>query len=107
MADAPGDKEKYVLFEFLDRTTVTFRRSDMEYPDIRRQFLDVLLYFLEVEMTEAELARTLVRVPEDWGDYLELRASRPTAALLKAEREPGANSGKNPVITSIVTTPVQ
>jgi len=107
-----AEQQHYVLFEFLDAVTVTFRRSDMEYPDIRRQFLELLRYFLGVEMTAEEWWYTLARAPDDWGDFLGFSAGegengRATATLFKAEREPGVNSGENGLITSIASTAKQ
>jgi hypothetical protein len=103
---ANGLDDKYVLFELLDPETVTLRRSDMDYPDIRRQFLVLLSSFLGVEMTVNEWTLLLGRIPEEWGEYLGFRAAHrgsgmATATIFKAAREPGVNSGENPVITSI------
>src|SRR5580698_3484276 len=61
---ASGLDDKYVLFEFLDAETVTLRRSDMDYPDIRRQFLVLLSSFLGVEMTADEWRSLLGRIFE-------------------------------------------
>src|SRR5580698_9440695 len=103
---ASGLDDKRVLFEFLDAETVTFRRSDMDYPDIRRQFLVLLSSFLGVEMTADEWRSLLGRIPEDWGEYLGFHVERQgtgtsKATLFKAAREPGVNSGENAVITHI------
>jgi len=97
-------KKERVLFEFLDKNAVTFRVSDMEYPEIRRQFRTLLLVFLGVNMSDAELFRALLGIPSDWGDFVGFeRPRRGTmrATLFRAEREPGVNSGDNAVITRV------
>lgn len=100
----------YVLFEFLDGLAVTFRRSDMDYPDIRQQFLWVLKYFLAVDMNTRDWEYTLARIPEEWGDYIGFKLVQKTGPgraqgmVFKAEREPGVDSGENPVITSVDRT---
>jgi hypothetical protein len=105
-----GVEAEYVLFEFIDGLAVTFRRSDMDYPDIRRQFLWLLKYFLAVDMNTRDWEYTLARIPEEWGDYIGFKLVRKTGPgraqgeVFKAEREPGVDSGENPVITSVDRT---
>ena len=105
-----AEAEKYVLFEFLDGLAVTFRRSDMDYPDIRQQFLWLLEHFLAVEMNSCDWEYTLARIPEAWGDYIGFKVVRKTGPgraegmVFKAEREPGVDCGENPVITSVERT---
>jgi len=112
MAKAADANPKYVLFELLDRDTVAFRRSDMEFRDVRGQFLDLLLAIFGIDMTMRVWELELGRVPGDWGDFLAFQVgvrgqSERTARLLKADREPGVNAGENPVITSIRKTSAQ
>lgn len=112
MTDKAEADERYVLFEFLDRNTVTFRRSDMEFPDVRRQFLDLVLYLLGAELPARFWELELGRVPEEWGDFLALRVvvhskGKASADLFKAGREPGVDAGENPIITSIRKTCTQ
>jgi hypothetical protein len=112
MTDAAEEDAKYVLFEFLDAATVSFRRSDMDYPDVRRQFLELLSFFLAVEMTPEEWSHTLAQLPDEWGEYLgfgigKREKSRVEATIFRVDREPGVNSGENTVITSIAIVPTQ
>jgi len=107
MASGLDENQKYVLFEFLDALSITFRRSDMEYPDIRRQLLELLRCLLGFQITPEAWARELACVPEDWGDFLgfriTVRGKRVTASVFRADREPGVNSGENAVITAVET----
>ncbi|MBV8772702.1 MAG: hypothetical protein JO166_10315 [Deltaproteobacteria bacterium] len=107
---------KRILFELSDRKTLTFRRSDMDYPDNRKKLLMAMKIFVfDVppsfpQPTLSDLEEALACVPDSFGDYLafgvqarepegERRRLQPT--LTAAAREPGVNSGDNPVITDI------
>lgn len=97
-------EEKRVLFELLDKETVTFRLSDLEDPEIRGQFLLLLAVILRLRITERELARLVCDIPEAWGDFVGLRVPRSReehVSVFQADREPGVNSGNNAVITRI------
>jgi hypothetical protein len=116
----PESDAKHILFELpdfsphSDRKTVTFRRSDMDDPEVQKKLLLVIRLFLyqlpptSAQPTSSELADALAGVPDSW-HYLAFtvqareecgqRRLRPTLSL--AAREPGVNCGDNPVITDI------
>ncbi len=76
---------------------------------MRGQFLDVIQYLIGVRLSAELWDLELARVPEKFGDFLAFRVvaegeGEATADLFKAKREPGVNSGNNPLITSIRKT---
>ena len=79
---------KYILFEFLDRDTVAFRRSDMEFRDVRGQFLDLLLAIFGIDMTMRVWELELGRVPGELGEFLAFQVG----CAVKAKALPACSS---------------
>ncbi len=114
----PRPAPKRVLFE-LDlssdpkRKTVMFRRSDMDDADNREKLLLLIKTVLFLQPPEfphptpSELEDALASVSWEYIAYsveeLEPQDGRPRlgTTLARAAREPGVNSGRNPVINDI------
>jgi hypothetical protein len=95
----------YVLEVVDNAQAITFRRDDMTDPEARAALLTMLGVLFQIVAREQDIDAVLTQCPADW-PYIGLRVRKKetvTLEVFKSEREPGKDSGKNPVINRVAT----
>lgn len=101
--DAIAEDSGYVLEILNNSRAIAFRRADMENPEARTALLTIFEVLFPVTLTEEQLDNVLADAPRHW-PYIGLQLHSKNRTSLQAflpDREPGKNSGKNPVINRV------
>jgi hypothetical protein len=101
---APAETDSGYVFELLKDGAIVFRRADMENPNAKEALRVFMSLTFQIDVKNEEIDYFIVNSPEDWA-FLSVRLvvdkQGPFLRVFEAEREPGFNSGSNPVITNI------